>query len=366
MTQFYGRTYKGVKKYADRHGKVRCYYRPTGKDLPNPDAVKFRVFDQAYWEAVAGQTPRVKVTRKTVTLPETSVDKIVAAYLKSAPFAKLAKDTRISRENLLKHWVKDHGDKQLSTLPKAAIEQALKNRSPTTGKNWFYAVRSVIQWAMAEKQYRVMTDVTQGVKLKPVEETGGWTPWTEPNVAAFVKKWPKGTMQYRALMVLLGSGQRGKDVVTFGWSDVEEGEFGLSIRFKQSKTGKKMLLPIAPSLLEVLPPRPENVVDLRPVPFLTTTPERAGWKPRPFTRARFTAWFGEACEAAGLPNLSPHGTRKLAAQRIYRTALRAGRNDATAITMAFTGHKTEKQLRVYLGEDFEQEEYAGELAAFMR
>lgn len=361
MRTFFGRRYKDVKHYEDRHGKWRTYYRPTGRDLPNPKEVKFRVFDQAYWEAVAAGSGGVEVRdnpdRKTLSRPET-VEKAVREYVGSPAFDKLADATKVSRKNLLENWAKGKaGALMLSTLRKEHIENGLESRSPTTGANWFYAVRALIQWCIAEKKYGVRTDPTQGVKLKAREKGDGFPSWTEADVPIFIKRWPKGTMQYRALMVLLWSGQRRKDVVTFGW-DAFEGDM---MKFRQSKTKRWMRLPIPPSLLEVLPPR--NVVGLAdPLPFLLTPRDGT-----PFSPAYFTNWFHAACLACDPPlDLSPHGTRKLAAQQMYRTALRAGRTDALALTMAFTGHKTEKQLRVYLGDDFEQEEYAGELAAFMR
>lgn len=359
MRTFYGRRYGGIKRYKDRHGKIRTYYRPTSTELPDPDAVKFRVFDQAYRDALAGKRADKKPPTKPISGPAT-VEKAVREYFSSDAFKKLAPDTQTGRRSLLNSWVADHGDKELATFSKTNVAKSLENRTPTRGKNWFYAVRALIEWCIKEKKYGVKTDVTQGVKLKPVEIIG-WKSWTEADVAQFVRRWPKGTMQYLALMILLSWGQRRSDVVKFGWHMIEpEG----GIRFIQQKTGRRMLLPLTSFLAEVLPPRPDNVVELKPTPFLLTTPSKG--TPRPFSGPTFTRWFGEACEAAGLPELSPHGTRKLAVQRVYRNALRAGRTDAVQITMAFSGHRSEKQLRVYLGQDFEQEEYAGELGAFMR
>ena len=367
---FYGHRYSGVKgPYKDRHGKVRIYYRPTGVALPDPAAVKFRVFDRAYKEAVAGRMPvREKPAHKPISGPQT-IEKAVREYTASESFAKLAEATQYSRKSLLEIWCKrdsgNVGAAQLASLTAEDIKKALKKRTPTSAKNWFYAVRALVRWAMDEKKYGIKTDPTIGIELPESEPTEGWKAWTEADAAAYIRAWPKGTGQYLALQILLSSGQRRSDVIKFGWHRVEDG----GIRFTQKKTGKKMLLPIAPSLAEVLPPRPENVVELRPVPFLTTTPGKyKHTTPVPFTPSHFTRWFRDACDAAGLPDLSAHGVRKLAARTIYRNVLRAGRTvgDAEAITMAFTGHKSAKMLRVYLGEDFEQEEYAGELAAFMR
>jgi integrase len=353
-----GVRYKGVKRYVSK-GKLYLYYRPTGTELPDP-AEGFRKFDRAYWDAVGGGGDLIHKPRP-VASPLGTVEKIVRDYLDSETFGKIATATQVQRRSLLNGWTKHVGGLRLATMKKTDIEQGLENRkaTPPTANNWLYAVRALFSFAIEAKRYAIEIDPTQGVKLLAVEKSEGFPTWTETDVETFVRRWPKGTMQYRALMVLLWSGQRRSDVVTFGWADV----VGDMIVFKQQKTGRKMKLPLAPSLDEVLPPR-DNVVALRPLPFLMT-PGEGKWKPRPFSPSYFTNWFHAACVEAGLPHLSTHGTRKLAAQRMYRAALRAGRTDALALTMAFTGHKTEKQLRVYLGDDFEQEEYAGEIVAFM-
>jgi integrase len=354
MSTFYGRRYKGVKgPYRDRLGNLRCYYRLTGTPLPIPGAVSFRVFDTAYWQAVGG--PKLERKPRPETSPDRTVEKAVAAYMASEAWTALKPATQVSRRSLLSGWAKDNGEKRLDTLRKANVEQGMDNRraTPPTANNWLVAVRALFDWCISEKRYGITDNPTTGVKRLKVAATEGFTSWTEADVERFVARWPAGTMEHRALMVLLWSGQRRTDIVTFGW-DMFENDMML---FKQHKTGKRMRLPIPASLAAVLPPR--NVVGIKPLPFLLMTTGK------PFSPAYFTQWFHAACLEAGL-DLSPHGTRKLAAQRMYRAALRAGRTDALALTMAFTGHATEKQLRVYLGADFEQEEYAGELVAYMR
>jgi integrase len=350
---FYGRRYKGLKLYRDRHGRDRCYYRPTGKELPNPDQVSFREFDRAYWEEATGEKKPPKP--RPALSHDGTVEKAIAAYMASPAWEALSPATQVSRGSLLGGWSKLAGEFRLATMRRPNIEQGLENRkaTPPTANNWLVAVRALFDWCISEKRYGITDNPTTGVKRLKVAATEGFTSWTEADVERFVARWPAGTMEYRALVVLLWSGQRRTDVVEFGWHKFE----GEMIVFEQSKTGRKMKLPLSASLAAELPPR--NVVGIKPLPFLLMTTGE------PFSPAYFTQWFHAACLEAGL-DLSPHGTRKLAAQRMYRSALRAGRTDALALTMAFTGHKTERQLRVYLGENFEQEEYAGELATYMR
>lgn len=352
-----GYKYQGVKKYEDRHGKRRYYLRANGHPLPDPKD-GWRLFDKRYHEAKAlALTGRKPAPARPDTSAHDTIEKVLRAYFDSDPFKKLAPDTQRTRKSLLGNWAKDVGGYRISTLKTSDIEQGMKNRidKPNTANNWLAVVRDLLKWCIAAGSYGVTTNAAVGVERLEVPETDGYTAWTEANVEQFIRRWPKGTMEYRALMVLLWSGQRRGDVVTFGWHKFD----GDMIVFTQAKTQKKMTLPISPSLAEILPPR-DNVVgfDGKPKPFLTITTGK------PFSPAYFTGWFHNACMEAGL-DLSPHGTRKLAARRMYRNIVRAGRDNPIPLVMAFTGHQTEKQLRIYLGKDFEQEQFASELGAYM-
>jgi hypothetical protein len=371
---YYGRTWKGLKgPYKDRHGKVRCQYRPTGRYLPIPETVSFRVFDRAYWDAVGAVAKPSTPKPRPLASPDGTVEKAVRVYIdwlhaefKAEP-SRCPEDTYKSRKSLLGVWARTPGvgENPLSLFRKEHVEAGLENRkdTPTTAKNWFYAVRKLFQWCKENKRFGVTADPTQGVTLAPLPETPGLKAWTEKDVAKFIKQWPAGTMEHRALMILLTFGQRRYDVVELGWHKLE-GDF---LVFKQHKGGQPMRLPIPRDVLAVLPPRPaENVAELHPLPFLLTKTEG-----KPFTRHYFTNWFREACITAGLKpgkdgkGYGPHGLRKLAARRFYRRALDAGHPAPLQITMAFTGHTDEKTLRIYLGKGFEAEKYAPEMVAFM-
>jgi integrase len=360
MTIIYGTKYPGTKKYEDRHGKVRWYLRgPPDNPLPDPYDVGKRKFDAAYREAIglagAGQRPAPKPPTLS---PGNTIEKVVRDFLNSPGSMTKAEATQNNLRKILVAWAKDVGSLSIGTLKTRDIEQGLQNRSttPPSANQWLTAVRLLCQYAIAEKRYGITVDPTAGVRRLLVPPTKGFAEWTEADVPKFIARWPKGTMEYRALMVLLWAGQRRTDVVTFGWDKVE----GNMIGFEQHKTKKKMRLPIPASLLDVLPPR-DNVVHLdgKPAPFLLAS------KGGRFTPSHFTRWFHKACVLADLPHLSTHGTRKLASQRMYRALLRAGKPNALSYVMAFTGHETEKQLRVYLGRGFEQQELAEELVTFM-
>jgi hypothetical protein len=90
-------------------------------------------------------------------------------------------------------------------LMKANVEQGMENRkaTPSTANNWLKAVRYLFDWCIAEKKYGITVNPTLGVKPLETPYTDGITAWTEADVEAFISRWPAGTMEHRALMVLL-------------------------------------------------------------------------------------------------------------------------------------------------------------------
>lgn len=355
MTTINGYKYRGLKRYRDNRGTVRYYLRATGHPLPDP-AKGFRAFDQAYWAAIDREPQEPKPSPKLSR--DGTIEKAVAAYINSDTFAALAPATRETRGFVLRAWAKGKiGGALVSTLRPEDIERGLENRraQPPTANKWLVAVRMLLDYCIETKAFGITKNPTADVKRLALAKTGGYPPWTEEGVAAFDARW-QGTTQYVAKELLLVLGQRRGDILRFGWRMVTPDNM---IEFEQSKTGTSMRLPLPKSLLAVLPPR-SNVVgmDGTEQPFLLTVTGKP-FEARAFTKMMTAAWaeVGFAC--------STHGARKLGAQRLYRNALRKGHPQPLALTMAYTGHKTEKELRKYLGDNFEQQEYAAELAGFM-
>jgi integrase len=82
----------------------------------------------------------------------------------------------------------------------------------------------------------------------------GFTAWTEEDIAAFEKRWPKGTRQYLALVLLLFTGQRRSDAVNMGRQHVT----GNTIRVVQQKTGARLVIPIHASLRAAIDGTPKG------------------------------------------------------------------------------------------------------------
>jgi integrase len=366
-----GKQYRfpGVKgPWKDRHGKWRCTLRATGQNLPIPWEVGVRLFETAYKEAIRGKEAKEKPVKRRITAAARAgiVEKAVNDYLNSATFKALAPATRQTRGAILRAWIKnpDVAGSLIRTLRREDIERGMGARSanPPSANKWLIALRMLLEYCIESTRlgitdYGVTENPAALVKRLEQPKTDGFPDWTEAGVALFDERW-KGTTQYIAKELLLVLGQRRGDVLRFGWHMVTPDGM---IEFQQNKTGTVMRLPMSPSLLSVVPPR-RNIVGIDgqedKTPFLLTGTGK------PFSPAALTNMMTAAWSEVGY-QWSTHGARKLGAQRMYRRLLKAGHPNALAVTMAYTGHATEQQLRVYLGNNFEQEHYADQLAAYM-
>jgi len=161
-------------------------------------------------------------------------------------------------------------------------------------------------------------------KYKPPGE--GFAPWSDEDIATFLEHWGPGTRERLAMCLLYYLGQRRGDVVRLG----RQHRTRDAIRFKQSKTGTELTIPIHPDLSAVLNELPNDNLT-----FITTT------HGKPFSPAGFGNWFREACDKAGLKRRSAHGLRKAAARRLAEVGC------SSKQIAAITGHKTLSEVERY-------------------
>jgi integrase len=128
---------------------------------------------------------------------------------------------------------------------------------------------------------------------------GGFHAWTEAEIDRFEARWPVGTRQRLAFTILLYTGLRRGDAAILGRQHVSDGV----ILMRAEKTGSPLAIPILPELARVI-----DATKTGDLTFVTTS---AG---RPMRKESFGNWFGEACDAAGVPG-SAHGLRKAGAAR---------------------------------------------------
>lgn len=137
-------------------------------------------------------------------------------------------------------------------------------------------------------------------------------------------------IQRLALDLLLYTGQRKSDIVLFGSKHVKDGW----LRFTQQKNRNSkpvtLEIPILPQLAATIAATPSG--------HLTFLVSKLG---KPFSVAGFGMRFRDWCDAAGLPECTAHGLRKIA-------AVRTAQNGATpAQLMAIFGWRDIKQAELY-------------------
>jgi integrase len=101
--------------------------------------------------------------------------------------------------------------------------------------------------------------------------------------------------------VALWTGQRQGDVLRLPWSSCD----GSSVRLKQSKTGRRVVVPITAALRETIESLPQRG------PIMLTSSDG-----RPWTSDGFRASFGKACAKAGIDQLTFHDLRGTAVTRL--------------------------------------------------
>lgn len=172
----------------------------------------------------------------------------------------------------------------------------------------------------------IASDPTAGVKrIRRTER--GFATWSEADIAAFEARWPSGSIQRRAMALMLYTGQRRSDVVVMGRQNLRGG----AIVVRQIKTGAQLELPVHPALAAELAHVPAGQM------LFLETQYGVG-----FTAGGFYNAFAGWCRDAGLaPGLSPHGLRKACARRLAEAG-------ATAHQIAaVTGHTTLREVERY-------------------
>jgi integrase len=327
---------KYLVRDVDRYGKVRWYVRVSGKKrrvLGEPGEIAFM---EAYHAAVAemlGQsTPRATKRR------EGTLEWLGNQYFAAGEFRRLDERSQRTRRNVLNACfdeplrpgstakigecpLREFGTKHVVVLRDRKLDK------PGAANNRLKYLGSMFAWAVKNKQ----------VSENPIYEvaaleygSAGFHTWTADEMAAFEAKWPLGTKPRLAYALLLYTGARRGDVVTFGRQHVKNGV----LTFVPSKTKRLRADPVH---VPILPPL-SKAIAAGPTGNLTFLVTEYG---RSFTSAGFGNWFAEKCAEAGLPNCTAHGLRKAGATIV------AERGASERQLMAMYGWSTPSQASVY-------------------
>ena len=107
-------------------------------------------------------------------------------------------------------------------------------------------------WAIDEGFPGVTRSPVAGVRYPRSKATGGHTPWSTGDVAAFEAKHPIGSQARLFLALALNTGLRISDLVLVGPRHVKKGTLHLIAFKNRNSKPQRLALPILPGLRKVL------------------------------------------------------------------------------------------------------------------
>ncbi|MGB3454749.1 MAG: tyrosine-type recombinase/integrase [Litorimonas sp.] len=323
-----------VSSFTDRHGKTRWRFRKKG--LPTrylPGQPGDAAFMDALEKARAGDSLIQHATVQHVR--PGSVQALINTYYRSPDFKGLRPTTRKVYRRIFDKFADKYGHLNAKGMKRKHVKSILGKMEATPG-----AADSLLKRLKTLMRFGLdvgMIETDPTFRMKGYNKrTDGHRAWTESEVETFKDFYPTGTMERRALVLLLCTASRGGDAVAMGPGNDWNGR----LRWTQSKTGDRVSIPIWPELEAEI----SDVPDDQPT-YIVNAYGNA------FSVKGFQQWFSKRVKRAGImPELQPdgvvrgctaHGLRKLAAVRLAEAGC------TTAEIQSITGHKTAKEVARY-------------------
>ena len=326
--------------YLEDHGEGRIYVRRHGRRVRIQELLTSPDFPRAYVEAMdALEHPKGAKHRSAFrAAPAGTLGWLAGQYFGSARFTKLDPRSQATRrdaiEGCLREPVKPSSRDTMASFPIARLTAAVvmmlmdrKAGKPGAANNRKKYLSAMFGWAV--KHHHMKSNPARDAERERYA-SDGFHAWTIEEVHQFEVRHPIGTKARLALALLLFTGSRGGDMVTFGRQHVRDGV----LRFVPHKTSyKRKVLSEKPVLAELA-----AVIAASPCGDLTFLVTDYG---KPFTASGFRNWFRDRCNEAGLTHCTAHGLKKAGAT----LAAEAGATDRQM--MALFDWTTASQANAY-------------------
>jgi len=325
---------KGVHKVKRRlaNGAIRTHYYAwrggpaIGGQPGTPEFVR------AYHDAHAGLRQPAAGTFMT----------IIAAYKGAPEFTGLAVSTRRAYLAYIKLIEDEFGDLPVAALADRRVRGEFKSwrdkfaNTPRKADFAWTVLARILSFAK-DRGIIAVNPCEKGGRLYVADRRDQI--WTEDNIFAFLSVASENLRA--ALMLAIWTGQRQGDLLRLPWSAYD----GSHIRLRQSKTGRRMVMPAGAPLKVML-----DATERKGPLILTNS------LGKPWTSDGFRTSWGKTCDRAGISGLTFHDLRGTA---VVRLAI-AG---ATVPQIAtFTGHSLRDVEAIldahYLGRDIQLAEAA--------
>jgi integrase len=232
-----------IKTWVDKKtGKPYWRFRRRGyKEITLPGLPGSAEFMAAYETALGRPMAEIGTKRTRAG----SINAAIVGYYQSLAFRELAPGTQRQRRRILEHFRAEYGDRSIADMPPKFISLTLNGLKPQAARNWFKAIRHLMQYAVSVELVRV--DPTRDIKL-PKTSSREHRPWTDAEIAAYEAKHPVGSKARLAFGLGYYTAQRRGDVVRMGRQHIT----GNFIRVVHDKTGVVLDIPLHPRLKTII------------------------------------------------------------------------------------------------------------------
>lgn len=259
-----------------------------------------------------------EATRDRHTDPSETMNALITEYRSSTDFLNKAEKTRREYDRYLDMIREKFGKDPIFAIQdkrhRAKFKDwrdSMSDKPRTADYAWTTLARVL---SFAKDRGRITVNVCEkGGRLYAADRAD--MIWTDDTIKRLVAV--AGVEVCAVMMMALWTGQRKGDLLRAPWSAYD----GKTLRFKQSKTGARVVIPVGLPLKEML----DSMARRSPV-ILTNT------RGRPWTLDGFSTSWGKAVAKAGIEGLTFHDLRGTA---VTRLALAGCSNAQIA---AITGH----------------------------
>lgn len=276
--------------------------------------------------------------RDAVTHHDGTLQALITAYQQTPNFSDLAEATRKGYIRHIRQIEAEFGDMPLKALADPRVRgdfldwrDRLATKSKRSADYAFSVLALILAWAHDRRR----------IAANPCEKPGRLYSgsraddiWTDAQVEAFLAKAP--LQLHLPFLIAQWTGQRQADILRLTWGAYD----GKTIRLRQSKTGRPMLIPVAQPLREAL-----DAAKARRKTLTICETSRG----QPWTSDGFKTSFGKAQAAAGIEGVTFHDLRGTAV-----TSLAIAGCTVPEIS-ALTGHSLKDAEAIlskhYLGRD---------------
>jgi integrase len=172
---------------------------------------------------------------------------------------------------------------------------------PGAANNRKKYLSAMFAWGVKHRRQHVKSNPCRDAE-RVSYSTDGYHTWTIPEVNRYLERHPVGTKAALALGLMLFTGARSEDMITFGKQHITTGALRYvpkKTEYRRRKMVEKPLLPVLRQLLEASP--------LGSMTFLVTE------YGKPFTDKGIGNKFRDWCDQAGLRHCTAHGLKKAGA-----------------------------------------------------